>query len=110
MRINIFVLALGLLALPVSALNLGLQSRVPRLLHDVASETSKGRRNFLEIGVAATFFRPQCVLAQDGLSADPGSAFVGHYTDPKNHPGGIRDITLLDTKLGKPAKKSTSSN
>ena len=28
-----------------------------------------------------------------------GSIFVGRYTDPINHPGGIRDIKLLDTNL-----------
>ena len=27
-------------------------------------------------------------------------AFVGRYTDPINHPGGIRDITLTDTFVG----------
>lgn len=27
-------------------------------------------------------------------------AFVGRYTDPINHPGGIRDITLTDTYVG----------
>ena len=27
-------------------------------------------------------------------------AFVGRYTDPINHPGGIRDITLTDTFIG----------
>ena len=27
-------------------------------------------------------------------------AFVGRYTDPINHPGGIRDITLTDTYIG----------
>lgn len=27
-------------------------------------------------------------------------AFVGRYTDPINHPGGVRDITLTDTYLG----------
>ena len=27
-------------------------------------------------------------------------AFVGRYTDPINHPGGIRDISLTDTYVG----------
>ena len=27
-------------------------------------------------------------------------AFVGRYTDPINHPGGIRDITLTETYIG----------
>ena len=35
-------------------------------------------------------------------------AFVGRYTDPINHPGGIRDITLTDTFIGeyRPVHKS----
>ena len=32
------------------------------------------------------------------LAAEP-SIFVGRYTDP-NHPGGFREISLLETKLG----------
>ena len=32
-----------------------------------------------------------------GSSSNP---FVGTYTDPINHPGGTRTISLLDTKLG----------
>ena len=31
---------------------------------------------------------------------EPASIFVGRYTDPINHPGGFREISLLSTSVG----------
>ena len=50
---------------------------------------------FLATAVVALLPAAQSAMA-DGEAA---SAFVGRYTDP-NHPGGIRDIQLLDTNIG----------
>eukprot|EP00966_Prymnesium_polylepis_P300824 6951384-Prymnesium_polylepis.1 len=33
-------------------------------------------------------------------SAADSSVFVGNYTDPNNHPGGAREITLLPGQIG----------
>lgn len=101
MRSFIFKFALGLLASPVLALNLHMKARPLSRMHAAVPETSIDRRKFLFVGAVAIASTPRRVLAEDTPLADPRSAFVGRYTDPKNHPGGIRDIKLLDTKLGK---------
>ena len=38
--------------------------------------------------------------ATPAIASDDASAFVGTYSDPINHPGGTRTITLLDYKVG----------
>jgi hypothetical protein len=75
-------------------------------MHAAGPETSKSRRDAFFIGAAAIASIPRRAFAEDTPLADPRSAFVGRYTDPKNHPGGIRDIKLLDTKLGKFCSKT----
>jgi hypothetical protein len=53
------------------------------------------------------FFSAAALLTTIGLqpseasaSASDGSAFVGTYSDPINHPGGTRTIRLLEEKVG----------
>jgi hypothetical protein len=70
--------------------------------HQLAIEASSTtRRNTLVTGlgsVAAIFLgNPSNAAAATG---GRGSAFVGTYSDPINHPGGKRTINLLPTKVG----------
>lgn len=58
---------------------------------------ANARRGFLlssMTAAAALLTTPQQASAADG------SAFVGTYSDPINHPGGTRTISLLDSKIG----------
>lgn len=71
-----------------------------------ASITNVDRRNALfRSGLAAAVGSAAIALGADitnppsALAAD-GSAFVGTYSDPINHPGGKRTIRLLESKVG----------
>mmetsp|Transcript_72221 Transcript_72221/g.145307 ORF Transcript_72221/g.145307 Transcript_72221/m.145307 type:complete len:156 (-) Transcript_72221:230-697(-) len=53
------------------------------------------RRNFVGfVGLSTLGLGPSLTSATEGESI-----FVGTYSDP-NHPGGVRNIELLDTKIG----------
>ena len=47
-------------------------------------------------GAAFALLAPAAALAAE----EPSSVFVGRYTDPNNHPGGYREITLLPGGIG----------
>ena len=52
-------------------------------------------RRAVSVGGLLSLLAPAATIA-----AEPGEVFVGRYTDPVNHPGGFREISFLDTKLG----------
>lgn len=56
------------------------------------------RRNALltGFGLSAT---GELFSGSAAFAEEPGSIFVGRYTDPINHPGGFRDISLLPNGL-----------
>jgi hypothetical protein len=57
-----------------------------------------GRRALLKTtGVACTTIFG-LGLSQPATASS--SVFVGKFTDPINHPGGVREISLLDVKMG----------
>ena len=57
---------------------------------------SKSRKAFLQsmLTVAATVVTPTAVSAAAATSK--AASFLGTYSDPINHPGGTRTITLID--------------
>jgi len=51
------------------------------------------RRTVILSAVGTTLSRP-------ATAAEAPSMFVGRYTDPINHPGGYREIVLLENSIG----------
>jgi len=67
--------------------------------HALSATTRRGALKGLS-KAAGAYAAAAVVGAQAARAAEGASPFVGRFTDPINHPGGIRDITLSDTKLG----------
>ena len=70
----------------------------------IARLQSQSRIGLPKEGLAASL-KPRSALGGPSRTSLPPEAwaedaFVGRYTDPINHPGGIRDITLTDTFIG----------
>ena len=86
-----FLIVVALITSPALALNFPAHDTLPPKV-----SATKGRRNFFAVGFTAGILGPKCVSATED---EPGSAFVGVYTDPINHPGGFRNVKLLDTKI-----------
>lgn len=64
------------------------------------------RRALVSAALALPTIKPQAVVAAKPQAAsapaaggDASSVFVGSYSDP-NHPGGTREVTLLNEKFG----------
>ena len=77
----------------------------PSLVGRRSSTAALGASNFNNdsdrrtFGVSAAALSLSFAASPAVAAESDSSVFVGRYSDP-NHPGGIRDITLLDTKVG----------